>query len=150
MRTPMFRFLTALALGLATSAVAAAQESPAQAMARIFDPASLGITQFPGAALNRKLSFDAIVLERGGDKRIGAFIIAPDQLRAAADYFAKQFGVAPQASGAGTEYETYTFDFTSGGQAPHKLAGLRVVISKSQFVDNKGQITMEYSPPKSK
>jgi len=131
------------------AATVAAQESPAQWIARIFDPASLGITQFPGAVLNRKLSVDAIVLERGGDKRIAAFIIPQDQLRAAADHFAKQFGVAAQVTGADTQYETHTFDFTDG-KGPAKLAGLKVIISRSQFVDNKGQITMEYQPPKGK
>jgi len=133
----------------AAASVAAAQESPAQWLARIFDPASLGITQFPGAVLNRKLSVDAIVLERGGNKRIAAFMIPPDQLNAAAAHFAKQFGVSAQVTGADSQYETHTFDFTDG-KGPAKLAGLRVVISRSQFVDNKGQITMEYLPPKAK
>ena len=133
----------------AAAAVAAAQESPAQWIARIFDPASLGIAPFPGAVLNRKLSVDAIVLERGGDKRIAAFIIPQDQLKAAADHFAKQFGVAAQVTGADSQYETHTFDFTDG-KGPAKLAGLKVVVSRSQFVDNKGQITMEYQPPKAK
>ncbi len=130
------------------SSSAVAQESPAQWMARIFDPASLGITQFPGAVLNRKLSVDAIVLERGGDKRIGIFIMPLDQVKAAADHFAKQFSVAPQVMGADSPFETYTFDFTGGDKVPPKLAGLRVLITRSQFVDNKGQITMEYVPPK--
>ncbi len=150
----MWRHLTHLAIVLVISLAAAgatrAQESPSQILARIFDPASLGITNFPGAALNRKLSFDAIVLERGGDKRIAAFIIPLDQLQAAADHFAKQFAVPAQASGANTEFVTYIYDFTSGDKAPPKLAGLRVLVSKSQFVDGKGQITMEYLPPKAK
>jgi len=133
------------------AAIAAAQESPAQWIARIFDPASLGITQFPGATLNRKLSVDAIVLERGGDKRIGIFIIPQDQLKAAAEHFAKQFSAAAQVTGADSQYETHTFDFTGAKAqptAPPKLAGLKVVITRSQFVDGKGQITMEYQPPK--
>ncbi len=117
-------------------------------MARIFDPASLGITQFPGATLNRKLSVDAIVLERGGDKRIGMFIIPLDQVKAAADHFGKQFGVPADMMGADSPFATYTFDFTADAKGPAKLHGLRVVITRSQFVDNQGQITMEYSPPK--
>ncbi len=135
-------------LCVAACSAASAQESPAQWLARIFDPASLGIAQFPGAELNRKLSVDAIVLERGGDKRIGIFIIPPDQVKAAADHFAKQFGAAPQVMGENSRFETYTFEFNDAGKAPPKLAGLRVVISRSQFVDNKGQITMEYTPAK--
>jgi hypothetical protein len=150
----MWKRLTHLAIVLSLSLTAAgaarAQESPAESMARIFDPASLGIVNFPPGALNRKLSYDAIVLERGGDKRIAAFIIPLDQLSAAADHFGKQFGTQPQVTGANTEFITYTFDFTSADKAPPKLAGLRVLISKSQFVDKKGQITMEYLPPKAK
>ena len=131
---------------VAAAAAAVAQESPAQWMARIFDPASLQIENFAGATLNRKLSVDAIVLERGGNKRIGIFMIGPDQLKAAAGFFAKQFGVQPEVTGADSPFETFTFDFTAAGKGPAKLAGLKMVITKSQWVDNKGQITMEYTP----
>lgn len=130
--------------------VAWAQETPKQWMARIFDPASLGIKQFPGATLSRKLSVDAIVMERGGTKRIGVFLIPPDQLKAAGEFFAKQFHVAGQVTSADSPFETHTFDFTAGGKGPAKLAGLRVVVSRAQFADNKAQITMEYTPPKPK
>ena len=136
-----------------STTLAVGQESPAQWIARIFDPATLGITPFPGAELNRKQSVDAIVLERGGDKRIAIFIMPLDQLKAAADHFAKQFGVQPTVSGEGSQYVTYAFDFTEAktpGAAPAKLAGLRVMVSRAQFVDGKGQITMEYQPPKAK
>ena len=136
---------------LVIAATAAAQESPAQWIARIFDPATLGIKEFPGAVLNRKQSVDAIVLERGGDKRIAIFIIPLDQLKAAADHFAKQLGVQPTVTGADSPYVAYTFDFTEPappGAAAPKLAGLRVVVSRAQFVDGKGQITMQYQPPK--
>ena len=133
---------------LVCATLAAAQESPAQWVARIFDPATLGIAPFPGATLNRKQSVDAIALEHGGDKRIAIFLMAPDQLKPAAEHFAKQFGVAAQITGANSPYETYTFDFTDA-KAPAKLKGLRVIISRAQFADNKGQITMEYQPPKS-
>jgi len=139
--------LSVVASVVALAAPAAAQESPAQWLARIFDPATLGIAPFPGATLNRKLSVDAIALERGGDKRVALFLIAPEQVQAAADHFAKQFEVAPQVTGEGSQFATYAFDFT-GAKAPPKLAGLRVFISRSQFVDNKGQITMEYTPPR--
>ena len=146
----MRRVAYALTVLVILAHVAGAQESPAQWLARIFDPASLGITQFPGATLNRKLSVDAIVLERGGDKRIAAFMISPDQLKAAAEHFSKQFGVPAQVSGADSPFETHTFDFTTGDKPPPKLAGLKVMISRAQFADNKGQITMEYQPPQAK
>ncbi|HEX7409123.1 MAG TPA: hypothetical protein VF515_15945 [Candidatus Binatia bacterium] len=130
---------------LSPAAVAVAQESPAQWLARIFDPATLRIAPFPGAALNRKLSVDAIQLERGGNKRIAIFIITPDQLKAAAEHFEKQFGVPPQVTGENSPFVTYTFDFAS--QGPAQLKGLSVVITRSPFVDKKGQIVMEYLPP---
>ncbi len=125
----------------------AQQESPAQWLARIFDPGELGVAQFPDATLNRKLSVDAIQLERGGSKRIGVYLIAPDQLDKAAEFFAKQFGMPAQVTGENTQFVTYAFDFTSGDKGPAKLKGLKVTITRSPFVDNKGQITMEYQPP---
>ena len=143
------RLLVVLA-GCFVAATAAAQESPAQWIARIFDPATLGLTPFPGAELNRKQSVDAIVLERGGDKRIAIFIMPLDQLKPAADHFAKQFNVQPTATGENSQYVAYTFDFTDNAKAPPKLGGLRVVVSRAQFVDGKGKITMEYQPPKPK
>ena len=142
------RVAYALTLFLVFTSLAVAQESPAQWVARIFDPATLGITPFPGATLNRKFSVDAIALEHGGDKRIAIFLMAPDQLKAAAEHFAKQLGVPAQVTGADSPFETFTFDFTDA-KAPPKLKGLRVLISRAQFADNKGQITMEYQPPKS-
>lgn len=141
------RVAYALMLLLASTSLAVAQESPAQWVARIFDPATLGITPFPGATLNRKFSVDAIALEHGGDKRIAIFLMAPDQLKAAAEHFSKQFAVQPQVTGADSPFETLTFDFTDA-KAPAKLKGLRVLISRAQFADNRGQITMEYQPPK--
>ena len=145
--TMLRRVAYAVTLLVISANLTVAQESPAQWVARIFDPATLGITPFPGGALNRKFSVDAIALERGGDKRIAIFLIAPDQLKAAADHFSKQFGVSPQVAGADSQFETFTFDFTDA-KAPAKLKGLRVLISRAQFADNKGQVTMEYQPPK--
>jgi len=142
------RVAYALTLLLVSASLAVAQESPAQWVARIFDPATLGITPFAGATLNRKFSVDAIALEHGGDKRIAIYLMAPDQLKAAAEHFTKQFGVPAQVTGADSPFETFTFDFTDA-KAPAKLKGLRVVISRAQFADNKGQVTMEYQPPKS-
>ncbi len=138
----------ALTLSLSHARTARAQqESPAQWLARIFDPGELGVAQFPGAAVNRKLSVDAIQLERGGNKRIGIYLIPPDQLDQAAEFFKKQFGVPAHVTGENTQFLTYTFDFTGGDAGPTKLKGLKVTVTRSQFVDNKGQITMEYQPP---
>jgi len=144
-----YALTTFLALSLCTVLPGSlpAQESPAQWLARIFDPSTLGAEQYPGATLNRKLSVDAIQLEHGGTKRISISLIAPDELDRASDFFQKQFGVPPQVTGEKTQWLTYTYDFTSGDKGPAKLKGLKVTITRSPFVDNKGQITMEYSPP---
>jgi hypothetical protein len=135
-------------LALLASAAVAQQESPAQWLARIFDPSALGVQQYPGATLNRKLSVDAIQLEHGGAKRISISLIAPDELERASQFFEKQFGVPPRVAGEKSQWVAYTYDFTSGDKAPSKLKGLKVTITHSPFVDNKGQITMEYSPAK--
>ncbi len=131
---------------LAAPAVAQ-QESPAQWLARIFDPSTLGIKPYPDATLNRKLSVDAIQLEHGGSKRIGIYMVPPDGLERASGFFEKQFGVPPQVTGEKSQWVTYTYDFTSGDKKPGKLKGLKVTISRSPYLDNKGQIVMEYSPP---
>ena len=126
--------------------VARAQEGPAQWLARIFDPATLKLEAFPGAALNRKLSTDAIALERGGTKQVAIYVLPLDQMKAAAAHMEKQLGVKDQVTGADSPFEAHTFDCT-GADAPARLKGLRVSISRSPYIDNKGQITMEYTPP---
>ena len=138
--------LTAIIL-VCLAQAATAQESPADWIKRIFDPATLGIQQFPGAELSRKLSVDAIILERGGPKRIGIWTISLDQMRPAAAHFAKQFGTPAQVNGADSAFESHVFDFTSDPKSPPKYKGLKVVITHSPYVDGKGQITMEYTPP---
>ena len=129
------------------AALASGQGSPAEWLKRIFDPASLGLQVFPGAALNRKLSTDAIGLQRGGDRRIAIYIIELAQLKAAADHFQQQVGVAPEVTGTETQYLAYTFDFTAPGKGPAKLNGLIVQVTRSPFIDGKGQIRMDYQPP---
>jgi hypothetical protein len=147
LRSHAFTLALSCALTLSAATAAAQHESPAQWLARIFDPSTLGIKQYPGATLNRKLSVDAIQLEHGGTKRINISLIAPDALERASESFQKQFGVSPQVTGANSQWVTYTYDFTSGAKGSGKLKGLKVTITRSPFVDNKGQITMEYSPP---
>ena len=134
-------------LTLLAAPAVAQQESPAQWLARIFDPSTLGIQPYPDATLNRKLSVDAIQLEHGGNKRIGIYMVPPDGLERASEFFEKQFGVPPQVTGEKSQWVTYTYDFTSGDKTPGKLKGLKVTISRSPYLDNKGQIVMEYSPP---
>jgi hypothetical protein len=147
LRWHAFRPALFCALTLLAAAAVAQQESPAQWLARIFDPSTLGIKPYPDATLNRKLSVDAIQLEHGGNKRIAMYTIAPDGLERASEFFEKQLGVPPQVTGEKSQWATYSYDFTSGEKKPGKFKGLKVTISRSPFVDNKGQVTMEYSPP---
>jgi hypothetical protein len=146
-RLRFYALTLSLALTLFASTALAQQESPAGWLARIFDPSTLGVQQYPGATLNRKLSVDTIHLEHGGSKQISISLTAPDELERASAFFQKQFGVPPQVTGENTQYLTYTYDFTSGDKGPGKLKGLKVIIQRSPYVDNKGQIVMEYSPP---
>ena len=140
------RPITLLLLAAGLLRAAHAQEGPAQWLARIFDPATLKIEPFAGGQLNRKLSTDAIALERGGTKQIAIYTIPLDQVKAAADHFAKQLGMSAQVMAAGSPFETSVFDCT-GKDAPARCKGLRVQVSRSTFIDNKGEIKLEYQPP---
>jgi hypothetical protein len=144
-RSSLLRLALVFAILLAGPA-AKAQEGPAQWLGRIFDPNTLQIENFSGAELNRKLSVDAIALERGGNKRIAIFIIPPDQVRGAAEHFRQQLGAAPSVIGEGTTRETFLFDFTAAN-APARLRGLLLHVERSPYVDDKGQIMMSYQPP---
>jgi hypothetical protein len=136
----------AVAALVAATAGAGAQEGPAQWLARIFDPATLQLEVFPGAMLNRKLSTDAIALERGGTKQVAIYIFPLDQVKAAAAFMAKQLDVPDNVISAESPFETHVFDCTAAA-APARCKGLRVAISRSAYVDNKAQLTMEYTPP---
>ncbi|MBI4516172.1 MAG: hypothetical protein HY699_10210 [Deltaproteobacteria bacterium] len=137
--------VAALLVTLVSGLPLAVQEGPAAWLARIFDPASLKLEAFAGAQLNRKLSTDAIALERGGTKQIAIYTLPLDQVKAAAEHFGKQLGTKAQIMAEGSPFETHVYDLT-GASAPARFKGLRLVISRSQFVDNKGQITLEYTP----
>ena len=47
----------------------------------------------------------------------------------------------PAVTGSG-QFEIHRFDITTG-----KAKGLTIMLTRSQFVDDKLQITMEYLPP---
>ena len=65
-----------------------------------------------------------------------------DQLRAASDHFKATLHSDPAVTGSG-EFEIRRFDLTAG-----RAKGLVVTLARSQFLDNKVQITMEYLPPR--
>jgi hypothetical protein len=129
-----------LMLSLAASPTLA--QGPQDWMKRILDPAKIGVTLPPGAVMNRKLTVDYLS-KADPPKQIGIYMMPLDQLSAASDHFKSALGIAPSTTGSG-EYEIRRFNVTSG-----QAKGLTITLARSQFVDNKVQITMEYLPPSS-
>jgi hypothetical protein len=66
------------------------------------------------------------------------YMLPLDQLHAASDHFKQTLGVAPEITGSGL-YEIHRFAIP----AKH----LTIMLTRSQFVDDKLQITMTYTPP---
>ena len=127
----------ALALLLATAAHA---QSPADWIKRILDPAKIGVTPPPDATLNRKLTVDYLS-KQDPPAEMAIYMMPLDQLRAASDHFKQALGVAPEISGSGL-FEIHRFTVP----AKH----LVVMLTRSQFVDDKLQITLTYTPPAAK
>ena len=118
----------------------AAAQGPQEWMKRILDPASIGLTVPDGATLNRKLTVDYLSKE-DPPTQMAIYMMPLDQLSAASAHFAKALGVKPETSGSGL-FEIHRF------AVPAK--GLTIMLTRSQFVDNKLQITIEYLPPAGK
>jgi hypothetical protein len=126
--------VTLLALLLASGSLA---QSPADWMKRILDPAKIGVAPPAGATLNRKLTVDYLS-KQDPPAEMAIYLLPLDQLHAASDHFKQTLGVTPETSGSG-EYEINRF------AVPAK--NLTIMLAKSQFVDDKLQITMTYMPP---
>jgi hypothetical protein len=135
--------LCVLAAGAASRA--GAEGSPQDWMKRILDPTKIGVTPFPGSTLNRKLTVDYLS-KADPPKQIAVYMAPLDQIEKAAEYFEKILKVKPVVSGAGTEFALYRFMLSGGTGYPKEAEGLLVVISRSQWVDNKAQINLEYMP----
>jgi hypothetical protein len=127
-------------LAVALAASTAAAQGPQDWIKRILDPAKIGVTVPAGAAANRKLTVDYLS-KADPPKEIGIYMMPLDQMGAASDHFKSVLHVDPTVTGDGA-FEIRRFEVTAG---PAK--GLTVVLTRSQFVDNKLQITMEYMPP---
>ncbi len=127
----------ALAVVLAVSADA---QGPQDWIKRILDPAKIGVTPPPGAVMNRKLTVDYLS-KADPPKEIAIYMMPLDQLKAASDHFKSSLHVDPAVSGSGM-FELHRFEVGTG---PAK--GLTITLTRSQFVDDKLQITMEYVPP---
>ena len=118
-----------------------AQGTPQDWIKRILDPAKIGVPPPAGAAMNRKLTVDYLS-KADPPKEIAIYMMPLDQLKAASDHFKGALHIDPTVTGSG-EFEIHRFEVNSG---PAK--GLLITLTKSQFVDNRVQITMEYMPPK--
>lgn len=131
--------LSVVILLLSLSCPAHAQ-GPQDWIKRILDPAKIGVTLPPGAAINRKLTVDYLS-KTDPPKQMAIYMMPLEQLRAASDHFKKTLEVDPQVTGSG-KFEIHRLEVTAG---PAK--GLTITLTRSQFVDDKVQITMEYMPP---
>ena len=138
-RSPFRAAASVAALTLLLAAAAHAQ-SPADWIKRILDPAKIGVTPPPGATLNRKLTVDYLS-KQDPPAEMAIYMMPLDQLRAASDHFKQALGVAPEISGSGL-FEIHRFTVP----AKH----LVVMLTRSQFVDDKLQITLTYTPPAAK
>jgi hypothetical protein len=127
-----------LVLSLATTPAHA--QGPQEWIKRILDPSKIGVTPPPGAVMNRKLTVDYLS-KADPPKQIAIYMMPLDRLPAASDHFTAVLKVDPTITGSG-EYEIRRFAVDAG-----QAKGLSITISRSQFVDNKIQITMEYMPP---
>ena len=126
--------VTLLAVSLAVTTASA--QGPQEWLKRILDPATIGVTLPPGAVLNRKLTVDYLS-KTDPPKKMAIYMMPFDQLKAASDYFKSTLKFDPAVSGS-DQFEIQRF------QDPGK--GLTIVLARSQFVDNKLQITIEYVP----
>jgi hypothetical protein len=112
-------------------------QGPQDWMKRVLDPARIGLAIPEGATLNRKLTVDYLSKE-DPPTEMAIYLMPLDQLAAASAQFEKGLGVAPEKSGSGL-FEIHRF------AVPAK--GLSIMLTRSQFVDHKLQITIEYLPP---
>ena len=130
----VFSVVIILLVGSATA------QGPQDWIRRILDPAKIGVTPPADAVMNRKLTVDYLS-KSDAPKEIAIYMMPLDQLKKASDHFKATLHSDPAVTGSG-EFEIHRFDITSG-----KAKGLTVTLTRSQFVDNKVQITMEYMPP---
>jgi len=115
-------------------------QGPQEWIKRILDPATIGVTLPPGATLNRKLTVDYLS-KADPPKQIAIYMMPLDQLQAASAHFKTTLHTDPAVTGS-REFEIHRFEVASG-----QAKGLTITLTRSQFIDNKLQVTMEYMPP---
>ena len=111
--------------------------------ARILDPSTLGVDTFPGATLNRKFTIDQIRLDESS-ATMAVYLISPEAMPAAADFYARQLRTTVETSGVGTAAELRVVRARDGD--PHRR-GLSVRVEHAQWATGKGQIWMRYDRP---
>jgi hypothetical protein len=136
--------LAACVIALATASWAAG--TPHDWMKRILDPTTIGVKPYPDSKINRKLTVDYLS-KADPPRRIAIYMAPLDKMKEASKYFADTLHVQPAISGESSKYELRRFDLTGEGEYPPAAKGLTITITRSQFVDDKLQITMEYTPP---
>lgn len=137
-RSPLCSSVSSVVIIFLALSTAVAQ-GPQDWIKRILDPAKIGVTPPPGAVMNRKLTVDYLS-KTDPPKEMAIYMMPLDQLAVASDHFKHTLKVDPAITGSG-EFEIRRFTVTSG---PAK--GLTITLARSQFIDNKVQITLEYVP----
>jgi len=128
---------SAALVSLLLMASIAQAQGPQDWIKRILDPAKIGVTPPSGATLNRKLTVDYLS-KTDPPEQMAIYLMPLAQLKAASDHFKTTLKVDPAVTGSDL-FEIHRFTL------PDK--GLTIMLTRSQFVDDKLQITMEYVPP---
>lgn len=111
-------------------------EGTADWLKRILDPATIGVTPFPGSKLNKKITVDTIRYE-DPSKRIAVYMAPLPELPKAVEYFTTTLGVKPTK-----EVDTFVFGLRGAGTYPPAAKGLVVTIQRSPWVDGMAQIQL--------
>lgn len=142
MRTPLCSAALLSVAGFVLLSSSAFAQGPQDWIKRILDPAKIGVTPPPGATMNRKLTVDYLS-KTDPPKEMAIYMLPDGEMAAASTHFQTTLKVEPETSGSG-EFEIRRFDLRDVS-GPAK--GLLITLARSQFVDDKLQITMEYTPP---
>jgi hypothetical protein len=132
-------------VGLPSPAHAQRVGTLAEWNARVLDPAALGIAIFPGAAFNRKFTIDQIRLDETPAK-MAVYLIGPEQMPAAAAFYATALGSRIEESGLGTAAELRV---VRARPDDARRAGFVVRVENAHWATGKGQIWLRRDAPPS-
>ena len=110
---------------------------------RVLDPGALSLDVFPEATFNLKFTIDQIRLDETPAK-MAVYLISVDDMAPAAEFFAKQLGVAVDVSGVGTMGEVRII---RAKEDDPKRAGLSIRVENAPWATGKGQIWLRYDAP---